>query len=148
MIREIKCNIWDKLNENSAVCILTNETIYNNKNVMGGGIAKEAALRNPNLKFKCAECIVNDKFSLGIDKVSGAEMLRFSTKDNVWEDSKLNIIEMSLIKLRHYCNLNPNKTIYLPRPGCGLGGLDWETQVKPLCEKYLNNLDNLFITYM
>lgn len=26
--------------------------------------------------------------------------------------------------------------VYLPRPGCGAGELDWETQVKPLCEQY------------
>ena len=26
--------------------------------------------------------------------------------------------------------------IVLPRPGCGAGELDWETQVKPLCAEY------------
>lgn len=147
MINEIKGNVWNLIDRNSAVCILTNETIYHDENVMGGGIAKEAAVRNFNLKTICAKAIREDSFSLGND-ISGAEMLRFSTKDNVWENSKLHIIELSLIKLRHYCNLYPNKKVYLPRPGCGLGGLDWETQVKPLCEKYLDNLSNIFITYM
>lgn len=147
MIKEIKCNVWSKLNSNTAVCILTNETIYKDENVMGGGIAKEAACRNFNLKSICAKAIRENNFSLGRD-VSGAEMLRFSTKDNVWENSKLHVIENSLNLLRNYCNVYPNKLVYLPRPGCGLGGLDWETQVKPLCEKYLDDLDNVFITYM
>ena len=26
--------------------------------------------------------------------------------------------------------------VYLPRPGCGAGELDWETEVKPLCAQY------------
>lgn len=148
MLNEIKCNVWDKLDENSAVCILTNDMIRNGENIMGGGIAREAADRNPGLKRICAEAIIQHKFSMGFDRISGAELLRFSTKDVVWQPSKLNMIEQCLVKLSDYCKTNPNKAIYLPRPGCGLGGLDWETEVKPLCEKYLSDLNNLYITYM
>lgn len=31
---------------------------------------------------------------------------------------------------------DPDLQIYLPRPGCGAGCLDWEKQVEPLCAKY------------
>jgi O-acetyl-ADP-ribose deacetylase (regulator of RNase III) len=33
------------------------------------------------------------------------------------------------------------KDIYLPRIGCGHGGLDWDTEVKPLLEVIFNNED-------
>ena len=32
---------------------------------------------------------------------------------------------------------NKLNDIAMPKLGCGNGGLDWETQVKPLVEKYL-----------
>jgi O-acetyl-ADP-ribose deacetylase (regulator of RNase III) len=28
------------------------------------------------------------------------------------------------------------REVYLPKIGCGLGGLDWETEVKPMVEKF------------
>lgn len=31
--------------------------------------------------------------------------------------------------------------IYIPKVGCGLGGLDWETEVKPLLKKKFNKCD-------
>lgn len=154
MLNEIKGNVWQMLDENSAVCILTNQTVcsqissFNLKtkvfNPMGGGIAKEAKDRNPGLDVTCAQAILSNKFSLGIDKISGAEMLRFSTKDQIQYHSDMRIIANSLIELCNYIKENPNKKIYLPRPGCGLGGLEWE-DVKELCEHYLKDYDNVFI---
>ena len=153
-MKEIVGNVWDVLDENSAVCILTNNTViqsYNPMtmehsvyNVMGGGIAKEASDRNPGLKNLCGQAILDGTYSLGIDNLTGAEMLRFPTKDQVQFDSGMRIIADSLTMLEKYINKNPDKKIYLPRPGCGLGGLDWE-DVKELCEHYLSKFDNIYI---
>lgn len=155
MIKEICANVWGLLDSNSAVCILTNNTVCKYyvpeimqtvvKNIMGGGIAKEAKDRNPGLECICAQSILDNTYSLGTDKISGAEMLRFPTKNEVQYNSALEIVSDSLYRLRDYAINNPEKKIYLPRPGCGLGGLDWETEVKPLCEKYLSNLENITI---
>ena len=153
-MKEIVGNVWDMLDENSAVCILTNNTVIQNynpmtmshyvSNVMGGGIAREAADRNPGLKNLCGQAILDGNYSLGKDSQTGAEMLRFPTKDQVQFGSDMKIIADSLIMLEEYINKNPNKKIYLPRPGCGLGGLDWE-DVKELCEHYLSKFDNIYI---
>ena len=153
-MKEIVGNVWDMLDENSAVCILTNNTVIQNynpmtmthyiTNVMGGGIAREAADRNPGLKNLCGQAILDGNYSLGKDVQTGAEMLRFPTKDQVQFGSDMEIIADSLTLLEEYINKNPNKKIYLPRPGCGLGGLDWE-DVKELCEHYLSKFDNIYI---
>lgn len=146
MLKEIKGNVWDVLNYTTSVCILTNNTVLENgNNIMGAGIAKEAKTRNPGLEKVCGNAILNHYYSLGYDSISGAEMLRFPTKDKVWEDSELEIIVESLIRLKEYCTSNPNKKVYLPRPGCGCGRLDWEEDVKPLCEHYLGELENIII---
>jgi hypothetical protein len=153
MLNELVGDVWDLLDENSAVCILTNNTILYHKfkpfygrpyNIMGGGIAKEAYDRNLGLKETCAESILNGSISLGYDLATGAEMLRFPTKDQIHESSDMRIIADSLIKLVKYINENPNKKIYLPRPGCGLGGLEWN-DVKELCEHYLGKFENVYI---
>ena len=146
MLKEVKGNVWDLLNYTSTVCILTNNTVLENgKNIMGAGIALEACKRNQGLEMICGKAISDHTYSLGYDSITGAEMLRFPTKDKVWDNSELKIIVESLIRLREYCVCNTNKKVYLPRPGCGCGGLDWEEEVKPLCEHYLNDLENVII---
>ena len=120
MLNEIKGNVWDMLDENSAVCILTNNTILYHKfepfygrpyNIMGGGIATEAYDRNLGLKETCAESILNGSISLGYDLETGAEMLRFPTKDQVYENSSIDVIKNSLVKLVKYAKDNPNRKI-------------------------------------
>lgn len=144
-MQELCCDVWDIIDPNSMLCILTNNTVLSNgKNIMGGGIAKEALVRNPDLNLKCAQCIKDNKYILGNDLKTGAILMRFPTKNNVWEDSELELIADSLYHLKKYAIQNPNLKIYLPRPGCGLGGLDWE-DVKELCESYLRDLDNVYI---
>ncbi len=146
MLNEINKNVWDIADDKSIICILTNNTITSNgRNVMGAGIAKEALDRNPNLDIQCANCIKNNNYILGIDKITGATLFRFPTKNDVWFDSRLDVIENSLKELKYVAMLNKNYKIYLPRPGCGCGGLDWEIQVKSLCEKYLDKLNNIYI---
>lgn len=48
----------------------------------------------------------------------------------------LQVIKNSLDQLNTIYNWDKPKAIILPRPDCGVGGLNWESQVKPLCEEY------------
>ena len=145
-MKEIQGNVWDFLDENSGVCILTNNTVVGpGHNIMGAGIAKEAVDRNPGLELICGKCIKEKNFILGVDKESGALMVRFPTKEHVWKNSELEVIADSLLHLTAIARLYSDKIFYLPRPGCGCGGLDWEEDVKPLCEIYLKNIDNVYI---
>lgn len=119
-------------------CVTTNGEIRSDgKAVMGAGVAK----------------YVRDKFE-GIDTILAHQLrnngnivntiwgnphiVSFPTK-NKWRDkSCLVLIEDSLKSLSLL-----DGVIVIPRPGCSNGGLDWETCVKPLCEKYL--VDDRFI---
>ena len=151
MLKEMCMDVWKYATEKNAICILTNDYVIESiddsaRNIMGAGIAREALDRNPGLDEVCADCIIKNGLELGCDFETKAIMLRFTTKREPWYDSSLDVIENSLKKLVDYMNTNPDKEVLLPRPGCGCGGLDWESEVKPLCEKYLDKFDNVIIT--
>jgi len=55
--------------------------------------------------------------------------------------ASLSAIEDSLRSLVKTCNIR-HQDLYTPQIGCGLGGLDWETQVKPIYEKLSEELDD------
>lgn len=153
---EIKQDVWSLLDGNSILCILTNDTVakyYDAKymrtviyNPMGAGIAGECKWRNPEFPELVGQAILSGNRGCGIDKQTGAELFRFSTKTNIYDDkSDIELIEISLKALELVTMANQDKKIYLPRPGCGIGGLDWETEVKPLVEKYLGTYKNVYI---
>jgi O-acetyl-ADP-ribose deacetylase (regulator of RNase III) len=55
--------------------------------------------------------------------------------------ASLDAIERSLRETIIHCN-TLNLDLYTPQIGCGLGGLDWETQVKPIYEKLSEELSD------
>ena len=155
MFKEINGNVWDILDENSTLYILTNDTItviYNSETLeekvfkpMSGGIALEAGILNRNLPIIMAECIRNNSYYLGKDLFSGAELMRFPTMHNIGEYADLLLVKSNLYRVKEYCLSNPERKVYLPRPGCGIGDLDWEDEVKPLCEEIFKDIDNIYI---
>jgi len=55
--------------------------------------------------------------------------------------ASLDAIERSLRETIIHCN-TLKLDLYTPQIGCGLGGLDWETEVKPLYESLEDELDD------
>ena len=136
--------------EENIVCVTTNGIIKRDGTaVMGAGIAKTA-----NLRFKVAEKladslrangnVVND---LGTYywKTSRFHLVAFPTKHDWRNPSDLQLIEQSAKQLVTLVNTNGFQHIFLTRPGCGLGQLDWESQVKPILEPILD--DRFTIVY-
>lgn len=112
--------------------------------VMGAGLAKHMAYRIVGLKqaYQSA-CRLG---LVGVGKLwvypcgSNQQILCLSTKKHWKDPSKLAYVEAGLQALvDHYEELGI-KGISVPPLGCGLGGLDWETQVKPLIIQYLDPL--------
>jgi O-acetyl-ADP-ribose deacetylase (regulator of RNase III) len=118
--------------------ITTNAIIKSNKTaVMGAGIAREA----------------KDKFP-GIDRTLGVMILHFGNNPHlIWsnpvifsfptkwhwkEKADIKLIENSAKKLVQIADAFQFKSMALPRPGCGNGGLEWE-DVKLVLEPILDD---------
>ena len=111
--------------------------------VMGKGLALEFKRKFPemyqNYKYYCK----TGQFKIGnlFLYKSYKWIVNFPTKKSWMFPSKLEYIELGLKKFVDKYKEFEIKSIAFPKLGCGYGGLNFETQVKPLMEKYLNSLD-------
>ncbi len=129
MIKITKGNIWD---EPSAHIIVP----VNCVGVMGAGLAKQCVQRHPGILSRYQLACMSKKIMPGhpllIDR-----FVMFPTKDHWKDPSQLIWIEDGLRRIH---KLGGIQSLSVPRIGCGLGGLDWEHQVKPLCLSILGDL--------
>ena len=131
-MRVIVGNIWDYFGEYSSIVIPTNGSIKRNgAAVMGKGLALQARER-----FK------------GIDKILGGllqsygeipfllpyNLISFPTKWEWYEKADLKLIAASANILAGMISIYKLGLIYMPKIGCGNGGLLWE-EVEPILEK-------------
>lgn len=134
-------------NPGDAVCITTNgDRKRNGLAVMGAGIAKHAAMRFNNLAQDLGMRLAkygNKVYDMETyqDAVTGnwIRIITFPTKHHWHETSDLELIKSSARQLSTICSLRNITRCYIPCPGCGKGGLDWESQVKPLLETILDD---------
>lgn len=149
-MKEIRGNIFDQKDAN-AICVTTNGVIkQNGELVMGAGIALQFANRCKNDKGSLAknlgtlvtkngnhvtDCI----WILSSNLTQGTQVVSFPTKEHWRDSSPLWLIERSAKELVELADKRGWMKIVLPRPGCAHGGRDWETEVKPILEKYLDD---------
>lgn len=120
----------------------------NTVGVMGKGVALTFKKIYPDMYDQYKIFCDNRQLTIGklqLYKTPGKWILNFPTKENWRNPSKLEYIEAGLKK---FCNTYKEKgikSIAFPMLGCGNGGLDFETQVKPLMDKYLSSLDDIDI---
>ena len=145
-MREVTGNLWTYPAD--VRVITTNGTVKKNGEcVMGRGCAAEA-------KKKWPDCTIRGD---GIAKMLGSFikergntpaifglgdyfLITFLVKHNWYEKADLALIKESATMLAGYKfkDILEGKTIVLPRPGCGNGGLRWE-DVKPVLEPILDD---------
>lgn len=133
MINYIKGNLFTS---NSKILVNTVNTV----GVMGKGIASDFKRIYPKMFEEYKALCDAKKFDIGelfLYKTQNKWILNFPTKKHWKSPSKLEYIEKGLIGLINKANELKLNDIAMPKLGCGNGGLDWETQVKPLVEKYL-----------
>lgn len=139
-MRELKVNLWTAPAD--ALCITINGVVKRDGNlVMGAGVAKEAALRWPNLPKILGEAVSTYGLKTVLMQMESpsAHLFAIPTKYHYKDKSDIHLIEKSLEQLVQYTDMLNYASVALPRPGCGKGGLDWQTEVKPLCEKLLDD---------
>ena len=120
------------------VVVPTNTTLrMGGSAVMGAGLAKQAAERWLYLPKDLGEHIrmFNDILFLS------RPIICLPTKHDWRKPSQLEWIERGCIELRNFADLltsiDHHNAILLPTLGCGLGGLDWERQVRPVVDSLL-----------
>ena len=104
--------------------------------VMGAGIAKQAKTRYPKLPELLGEWVrAEGNVPLYIP---GYEIVTFPTKENWKHKSPIALIVASARLLAAKIETGEiTDTVYLPRPGCLNGGLDWSREVRPAIEDIL-----------
>ena len=156
-MKEIKGSIWDRQWDGCWRAIPINCQI-NSKGVliMGKGLAKDAKERYPKLPKEFANLISGQQrqhqpiFPIlrWLDD-ENVNLMGFPTKWHWKESAGLALIEKGLIFLKGlmpYLMSNGEKDkVVAPQLGCGLGGLNWDREVKPLMEKYFGDDDNFVV---
>lgn len=136
MLLYVKQNIFE-----SPAQVIVNAV--NTVGVMGKGIAKQYKLMYPEMYEQYRYFCETDMLDIGklwLYKHHTKWILNFPTKKNWRNPSKVEYIEAGLKK---FVATYEEKGIYsasFPQLGTGNGGLDWESEVKPLFDKYLKPL--------
>lgn len=131
------------------------QTIVNPVNtvgIAGRGLALEFAKRYPtndeHYRAMCAEkkmCI--GTLLVTIDEETGKRILNFPTKTDWRQPSHPAFIHCGLrYFVARYQEMGIT-SIAFPKLGCGLGGLNFQTQVKPLMEQHLSDLPIEVVVY-
>ena len=132
-------DIWDlHVRHSGWIVIPTNTTIrQDGLAVMGAGLAKEAATKYPHLPKTLASHIRHFKERPYIDY----PIICLPTKHNWRTGSNMDLIEQGCRELmeldRILSTISRPDLIFLPTIGCGLGGLNWERQVRPVVDSIL-----------
>jgi len=129
-MREIKGDLWD---HHGLIGVTTNGVIKSNGElVMGKGIALQAAQLYPNLPK-----LLGDAVAIHGNKllyVKAYDIVSFPTKNHWRDKSDIDLILQSSIELYTLLKQLSFPDYFMTRPGCGNGGLNWRTEVKPVIE--------------
>lgn len=134
---EARGDIWEM---GGIVCVTTNGVVDRNGNaVMGAGIARQARDRYPQLATELGYQI--GAWGNVLQYFPRWKLITFPTKNDWRQPSTLVLVQRSCRELARLLDSPANITeqVFLPRPGCGYGGLDWETEVRPICERMLDD---------
>lgn len=142
---EVTGNIWELAKPRDGIVITTNGTVKaNGEAVMGRGIAKQAVMLYPPVARILGDNLRGSGNTVGFLRYEHSpKWISFPVKHNWWEKADLELIRQSatnlfdLVDENFYYDENDDAavawTIWVPRPGCGNGGLKW-SDVKPVIE--------------
>ena len=127
----------------SAVFVTTNGVVKTDgRAVMGAGCAKVARDRfhadvelgkRLSLSGNHVYCLMK------VENPVPFYLVSFPTKRHYRSPSDLSLIEQSALEAVQLANDFDWRIAWLPAPGCGLGGLDWEKDVYPVLSGILDN---------
>ena len=140
---ESRSDIWNSGAD--YICVTTNGIVSRDGTlVMGAGFAKQVRNRYHGIDRALGEGVkLLGNIPLMFNTAQGESNIISLPTKNHWKDkSSLELIVRSVSHIAK--TMRPTDTIALTRPGCALGGLDWESTVKPAIEPLL---DDRFTVY-
>ncbi len=136
---ECICNLWDQRTL-GAICITTNGDLNARQHaIMGRGVARQAKQLFPQVPRILGNRILNtgNHVALILDTTE-IGLISFPVKHHWHEVADLDLIRQSTYELLGLNARHCFPQIYLPRPGCGNGGLDWK-DVQPVLAPLLDD---------
>ena len=122
------------------------QTLVNTVNtvgVMGKGIALQFKQLYPEMYEQYRKFCLQGSLVVGklyVYRTPNKIIVNFPTKRHWREHSQIKFIEDGLQKfVERYADYGISSVAF-PQLGCGNGELDWDSQVKPVMEKYLKDL--------
>lgn len=119
--------------------------------VMGAGLALQFKNRFPkNYIYYRRQCLLK-RLSPGdclLFKEEDTYILNVATKDHWKDPSLVEYVEDGLVNLKFTIQTLGVDRVAVPALGCGLGGLDWIREVKPLVEKHLADTPKQILVYL
>lgn len=144
-MKEVRANLWDYHPEH-LIAITTNGMVKNNGAcVMGRGCAKEARDKYPGLDFALGKHIRAHGNTPCM--FPNHNIVTFPVKHHWNQPADENLIRISAVRIKGAMDARGIKDIYIPRPGCGNGSLNWEAQVKPILEPIFNDDRFIIVTF-
>lgn len=129
-MKVIKDNIWNYHKKGNYIVITTNGFVKNNGEcVMGRGIALQAKNKFPKLAKELGKRIKEEGNNVFI--FDQYDIITFPVKHNWFENAELELIEKSCVQLSELFEEGYQlgadlPKIYMPKPGCLNGKLDWK----------------------
>ena len=124
-----------------AICITTNGIIKaNGELVMGAGLAKKAKEKYPHLPKALGKVVsMHGNHVYYVKKqLEPLYICSFPTKHDWRDKSDINLVIQSAKELVVLTTKMGWTRVYLTRPGCGLGGLDWQ-EIKPMLNQIFDD---------
>jgi len=142
-MNEIRGDIWECWKEGSWIVVPTNGFVKRNgEAVMGAGLALQAKKRFLELPKRLGAYLMDHGNNIVF--FNDRRLIMFPVKRFFSDLASIEIIERSARQLVEYINENEvfndsdiKYPIYLPKVGCGNGGLRWE-DVKPILEEFMD----------
>ena len=134
---EIDGNIWDYHDAGYPIVITTNGDINSRGEcVMGRGVALQTKRRYPEFPEKLADHLRTHGNRVGY--FSPYNIFTFPTKHHWHQKSDIVLIEQSARHLSFAAGWLGFGRVYMVRPGCSNGKLEWE-DVRPRISSYLDD---------
>lgn len=141
MFKEATGNAWTFYSKGAFLCVNLSGTIVDGQTVAGAGIHEQVSQRWPRFRKRAGSLIRESGLHT---YYVGLGYIAFPVKHEVNDIADVHLIQRSFMELIGLMGIYNWKHVVLPRPGCGNGHLDWETQVRPALEEivYSYAVDN------